>query len=101
MSDWRIAMRTDFLTTDSPSAFLIWERIGIARGIDQKGQMQDANFAMNGAEQIGVAIDPPALIKLCLAENYRRMAGYDGRLLRPAAVPMLARFALRLFRISP
>jgi len=40
-------------------AFLIWERIGIARGIDQKGQMQDANFAMNGAEQIGVAIDPP------------------------------------------
>jgi hypothetical protein len=82
------------------------ERIGIARGIDQKGQMQDANFAMNGAEQIGVAIDPPALIELCLAENDRRMAGYDGRLLRPAAVPMLARFALRLFgrlpiRISP
>ena len=50
------------------------------------------------AEQIGVAIDPPTLIELCLAENDRRMAGYDGRLLRPAAVPMLARFALRLFR---
>jgi hypothetical protein len=77
-------------------AFLIWERIWIARGIDQKGEMQDANFAMNGAEQIGVAIEPAALIELCLAENDRRMAGYDGRLLRPAAVPMLARLALRL-----
>ena len=33
---------------------------------------------------------------LAVAENERRMAGYDRRLLRPAAVPMLARFALRL-----
>jgi hypothetical protein len=79
-------------------AFLIWERIGIARGIDQKGEMQDANFAMNGAEQIGVAIEPPALIELCLAENERRMDGYDRRLLRPAAVPRLARLALRLLK---
>jgi hypothetical protein len=79
-------------------AFLIWERIGIARGIDQKGEMQDANFAMNGAEQIGIAIDPPELIELCLAENGRRMAGYDSRLLRPAIVPLLARLALRLLK---
>ena len=79
-------------------AFLIWERIGIARGIDRKGEMQDANFAMNGAEQIGVDIEPPALIELCLAENERRMSGYDGRLLRPAAVPLLARLALRFKR---
>ncbi|MGO8854369.1 MAG: ferritin-like domain-containing protein [Steroidobacteraceae bacterium] len=79
-------------------AFLIWERIGIARGIDQKGEMQDANFAMTGAEQIGIAIEPPALIELCLAENERRMAGYDRRLLRPATVPMLARLALRLLK---
>jgi hypothetical protein len=44
-------------------------------GNDQKGEMQDANFAMTGAEQIGIAIGPPALIELCLAENERRMAG--------------------------
>jgi hypothetical protein len=79
-------------------AFLIWERIGIARGIDQKGEMQDANFAMNGAQQIGIAVEPPALIELCLAENDRRMAGYDSRLLRPAAVPRLARLALRVLK---
>lgn len=53
---------------------------------------------MTGAEQIGIAIEPPALIELCLAENERRMAGYDGRLLRPATVPMLARLALRLLK---
>ena len=57
-----------------------------------------ADFAMTGAEQIGIAIEPPALIELCLAENERRMAGYDGRLLRPATVPMLARLALRLLK---
>jgi hypothetical protein len=79
-------------------AFLIWERIGIARGIDQQGEMQDANFAMNGAEQIGISIEPPQLIELCLTENDRRMAGYDSRLLRPSTVPKLTRLALRLLR---
>ncbi|MDB6085012.1 MAG: hypothetical protein JWN43_2893 [Gammaproteobacteria bacterium] len=80
-------------------AFLIWERVGIARGIDRKGEMQDANFAMNGAEQIGIAIEPPALLELCLAENDRRMAGYDGRLIRPAVVPVLVRLALRILKL--
>lgn len=75
--------------------FLIWERIGIARGLDGEGEMQDANFAMNGAEQIGVSIEPAELIGLCLAENDRRMAGYDARLMRPNTVPTLARLALR------
>jgi hypothetical protein len=79
-------------------AFLIWERIGIARGFDDKGEMQDANFAMTGAEQIGVAIGPAALLELCLVENDRRMAGYDGRLLRPRLVPTLSRLALRLIK---
>ena len=76
--------------------FLIWERIGIARGMDSQGQMQDANFAMTGSEQIGVDIRPRELIALCLEENERRMRGYDPRLLRPTTVPRLARWALRL-----
>jgi hypothetical protein len=59
-----------------PSAISDWERIGIARGIDQKGEMRDANFCHD-----------------------RRMAGYDGRLLRPAAVPRLATLALRLCKL--
>jgi hypothetical protein len=76
-------------------AFLIWERIGIARGIDTDGMAQDANFTMNGSAALGEELSPRSMIELCLAENERRMAGYDGRLLRPETVPRLARFALR------
>jgi len=76
-------------------AFLIWERIGIARGIDTDGMAQDANFTMNGSAALGEELSPRSMIELCLAENGRRMAGYDERLLRPLTVPRLARFALR------
>ncbi len=75
--------------------FLIWERIGIARGLDEEGTMQDANFSMTGSAAVGEGLAPRLLIELCLAENDRRMAGYDARLLRPVTVPRLARFASR------
>jgi hypothetical protein len=77
-------------------AFLIWERIGIARGIDTDGMAQDANFTMNGASALGEPISAAQMIDLCLAENERRMAGYDARLLRPNTVPWMARCARRL-----
>jgi hypothetical protein len=79
-------------------AFLIWERIGIARGIDTDGVAHDANFPATSAAEIGDALDPRELIELCLAENDRRMAGYDERLLRPTFVPRMARLALRFLR---
>jgi hypothetical protein len=81
-------------------AFLVWERIGIARGIEADGTAQDANFAMTGSEAIGVELKPRELIELCLAENDRRFAGYDRRLLRPTTVPRLARLA-RFFLGKP
>ncbi|MBW8837040.1 MAG: ferritin-like domain-containing protein, partial [Burkholderia sp.] len=55
----------------------------------------DANFAMTGSGAVGIDLKPRELIDLCLAENDRRMAGYDRRLLRPDTVPALARFARR------
>jgi hypothetical protein len=58
--------------------------------------MQDANFAVTGSEQLGIDIKPRALLSLCLAENDRRLGGYDARLLRPAAMPRLVRLILRL-----
>jgi len=79
-------------------AFLIWERIGIARGMDADGTAQDANFAMTGGGAVGGDLSPRALLELCLSENSRRMAGYDPRLARPTTVPRLAALALRFLR---
>jgi hypothetical protein len=77
-------------------AFLIWERIGIARNVGSG--VQDNNFTLTGAKSLGDDIDVAALIELCLAENNRRMSRYDKRLLRPFAVPALARLVRRFMR---
>jgi hypothetical protein len=58
---------------------------------------RDSNFLPANSSVIGKGLDTPELIELCLAENERRMSGYDVRLLRPRLVPALARFALRFF----
>ena len=76
--------------------FLLWERIGIARNVGSG--VQDNNFTLTGAKSLGDDIDVAALIELCLAENNRRMSRYDKRLLRPFAVPALARLVRRFMR---
>jgi hypothetical protein len=76
--------------------FLIWERIGIAR--DVGGGVQDNNFTVTGAKQLGDDINPKQLIDLCLSENNRRLSRYDPRLLRPRAVPALAGLVRRFLR---
>ena len=76
--------------------FLIWERIGIAR--DVGSGVQDNNFTLTGAKAVGDDIDVAELIEICLAENERRMGAYDRRLLRPFAVPALAKLARRFMR---
>jgi hypothetical protein len=76
-------------------AFLIWERIGIARSVDGL-EGADANFTMNGSKALSDEMDPAILIDICLEEDKKRMAGYDRRLLRPTTMPRLARMA-RLF----
>jgi hypothetical protein len=89
--------------------FLIWERIGIARGVgsagkapsETEGVTQDNNFTLTGSKAVSaVDMSVGALIDVCLEENERRLSGYDHRLLRPDAVPRLMRFA-RLFLRRP
>jgi len=75
---------------------LVWERIGIARNVGHG--VQDNNFTLSGAKTVSAEISVAELIGLCLAENRRRMSAYDERLVRPAAVPALARLARRLMR---
>jgi hypothetical protein len=82
-------------------AFLVWERIGIARGMgkDGKATAQDNNFTVTGAKSVSSAdVSAGELIAICLEENDRRFAGYDTRLVRPTTTPNLARLALRFMR---
>jgi len=74
--------------------FLIWERIQTARDV---GKAQDNNFTVTGSQQIGVDVDVATLMDVCLAENDRRLSGYDPRLLQPRLVPRLIRLARRTF----
>jgi hypothetical protein len=79
--------------------FLVWERIGIARGFDSAGGEvpQDNNFTLTGSTAVGAAdLSIGALLDVCLAENDRRLSGYDSRLLRPRVVPCLTRLARRI-----
>jgi hypothetical protein len=82
--------------------FLGWERIGIARGMDDgKGKPQDNNFTVTGAKAVSeVDIGMRELMELCVHENDRRFAGYDPRLRRPTTMPALTRFACRFMRRS-
>ena len=75
---------------------LVWERVRVARDVDHG--VQDNNFTVTGAKSVSVDVSAADLVDLCLAENHRRMVAYDPRLLRPAAVPAVARLVSRLLR---
>jgi len=83
-------------------AFLVWERIGVARGVGgaagaAPATVPDNNFTMKGSKAVGqVDLSTAELLAICLAENKRRLSGYDPRLLRPKVVPGLMRLAHRL-----
>jgi hypothetical protein len=80
---------------------LIHERIGLARGIgaDKTERPQDNNFTVTGSKAVAdVDLSIAELIDICLAENERRMRGYDARLLRPMVIPRLAGFVRRFLR---
>jgi hypothetical protein len=79
---------------------LSWERIGIARGMDAgNGKPADHSFTLTGSKAVSdVDLSPAALMEICLAENDRRFAGYDDRLLRPTTTPALARLFCRFTR---
>jgi hypothetical protein len=81
--------------------FLAWERIGLARGMDSdtRGKARDNNFTVKGSKAVSSAdISATELMRICLAENDRRFAGYDQRLCRPTTMPNLVWFALRFMR---
>ena len=82
-------------------------RIGLARTIDSKegdrtgsARRPDSNFTVTGARSVSEAkLGFRDLLGLCLAENDRRFAGYDARLVRPTTIPALARFVLAVGKL--
>jgi hypothetical protein len=76
-------------------AYLVWERIGIARDVGNGG---DNNFTATGAKDLGIDISVAGLMDVCLAENDRRLGGYDKRLLRPRFIPAMVRLARKFMR---
>jgi hypothetical protein len=80
--------------------FLAWERMSIAQGLsgDDEPKAQDNNFTVTGASELGVDIDLADLLDVCLAENDRRLGGYDKRLIRPMFVPRMVRLARKFMR---
>lgn len=79
-------------------AFMLSERVSMARGLGHNPRAQDSNFTLNGSKDLGVEIGFAGLARICLAENDRRLGVYDTRLLRPRFVPAAIRLALRLIR---
>jgi hypothetical protein len=82
-------------------AFLIWERIGIAGQMESSEKAQDNNFTLNGSKELGVEVTFGELARICIAENDRRLAPYDPRLIRPVFVPNMMRLALRFMKKPP
>lgn len=79
-------------------------RVGLARsvGTNRKITQQESNFTVNGAQAVtSVEIGFLDLMRICLEENDRRLAGYDPRLCRPTRVPALARFVLAVGKLWP
>jgi hypothetical protein len=56
----------------------------------------DTSFTLTAAGQVGEPITLRRLLRMCLAENDRRMNVYDSRLLRPRLVPSMVKLALKV-----
>lgn len=67
---------------------------------DNSAQSSADNFTLSAHKDLGTDLTLHALLGRCLAENERRMAPYDARLLRPRLVPTLARLLYRLLPAS-
>jgi hypothetical protein len=76
--------------------YLLLERAGLARDLGSTDQ--SVNFTVTGTQAVGIEVSAGELMGLCLAENDRRLARYDRRLLRPTTVPAFVRFIRRFMR---
>jgi hypothetical protein len=62
-----------------------WRRVKTAKSVG--GGAEGKDFTFESHKSFAVDLSPRGFFTLCLAENARRMAGYDPRLLRPRFMP--------------
>jgi hypothetical protein len=60
-----------------------------------------AGFIASGASAVVADLTPARFIAACLRENDYRMGKFDGRLLRPQLMPMLASLGLKGLQVFP
>lgn len=68
-------------------------RLSLAGAVDH-GKSDD-NFVVAGGTILTTGLTPRRLLEVALAEDTRRMEGFDIHLLRPAIMPFLAKIALK------
>ena len=62
---------------------------------------EGADFIVTGAQAFVDDLTPRLVIETCLAENERRLAGFDRRLLVPRFIPALARTGGSVLKLVP
>lgn len=73
-----------------------YDRARSARNVASGASGPKEGFTATGAGAIGGDFSLRGFVERCLAENTRRFAAYDPRLLRPRVVPALARTYLKI-----
>ncbi len=71
-----------------------WRRVKTAKSAGTSAKGKD--FTFESHKSFAVDLSPRGFFALCLAENDRRMAGYDQRLLRPRFMPSFIGLLCRL-----
>lgn len=100
-TNWAVHHRKELPVLERP-LFMVRRALGL--GLQALGRVKTAfqlreadagdDFTMQVPDQIG-DVNLRTLAETCLAENERRLAVYDPRLLRPNTVPRLVKTALR------
>ena len=75
--------------------------VKISELVRDDGAEEGADFIVTGAQAFVDDLTPQLVVRACVAENERRMAGFDRRLLVPQLIPRLAGFANAALGLLP
>ena len=74
---------------------------GLIKAFGGAGEREERAFTATGANSFIDDLTPELLLTTCLAENTKRMSGFDERLLQPLLMPRLSKIALRCLKLVP